>query len=100
VRWYWGAPVASAVGTSHEILERLRQDPVVPQVQVQVQALRLELPYDFSVDNCAQILSDTARYIAPELGWSPAAAEPGAPGGHCPARAADTSRPSSITAIA
>ncbi|WP_436127583.1 hypothetical protein [Acidovorax sp. LjRoot117] len=86
------------MGTSHEILERLRQDPVVPQVQVQ--ALRLELPYDFSVDNYAQILSDTARYIAPELGWSPAAAEPGAPCGHCPARAADTSRPSSITAIA
>jgi len=82
------------VGTSDEILERLRQDPILPSVQ----ELRLELPYDFTGEEYAQILSDTARYIAPALGWSPAQAVEAA--GHGVPRAAATSRPSSITAIA
>jgi hypothetical protein len=82
------------VGTSDEILESLRQDPILPSVQ----ELRLELPYDFTGEEYAQILSDTARYIAPALGWSPAQAVE-APGHGVP-RAAATSRPSSITAIA
>jgi alkanesulfonate monooxygenase SsuD/methylene tetrahydromethanopterin reductase-like flavin-dependent oxidoreductase (luciferase family) len=60
------------VGSSDEILERLRQDPVLPQVS----ELRVELPYNFSSDEYEQILDDLARRIAPELGWrAPAAAE-------------------------
>lgn len=82
------------VGTSDEILESLRKDPIVPRVQ----ELRLELPYDFTGEDYAQILSDTARFIAPALGWSPAQV-PAAPDHGVP-RAAATSRPSSITAIA
>jgi alkanesulfonate monooxygenase SsuD/methylene tetrahydromethanopterin reductase-like flavin-dependent oxidoreductase (luciferase family) len=82
------------VGTSDEILESLRRDPIVPRVQ----ELRLELPYDFTGEDYAQILSDTARFIAPALGWSPAQV-PAAPDHGVP-RAAATSRPSSITAIA
>jgi alkanesulfonate monooxygenase SsuD/methylene tetrahydromethanopterin reductase-like flavin-dependent oxidoreductase (luciferase family) len=53
------------VGTSDEILERLRQDPVLPQVE----ELRVELPYNFSTDEYEQILTDLAGRIAPELGW-------------------------------
>ncbi|AYM96756.1 LLM class flavin-dependent oxidoreductase [Acidovorax sp. 1608163] len=80
------------VGTADEILEHLRRDPIVPLVQ----ELRLELPYDFSAAEYTQILRDTARLIAPELGWVPASAV----GDYRAARAAATSRPSSITAIA
>lgn len=83
------------VGTSDEILESLRKDPIVPRVQ----ELRLELPYDFNVHEYAQILSDTAQYIAPELGWVPAAAGPTVDG-YCMDRAAATSLPSSITDMA
>jgi alkanesulfonate monooxygenase SsuD/methylene tetrahydromethanopterin reductase-like flavin-dependent oxidoreductase (luciferase family) len=53
------------VGTSDEILERLRQDPVLPQVS----ELRVELPYNFSGEEYEQILDDLSRRIAPELGW-------------------------------
>ncbi|MDM0006615.1 LLM class flavin-dependent oxidoreductase [Variovorax sp. J22G73] len=53
------------VGTSDEILERLRQDPVLPQVE----ELRVELPYNFSGEDYEQILSDLGARIAPELGW-------------------------------
>lgn len=54
------------VGTSDEILERLRLDPVLPLVS----ELRLELPYAFAHDDYVQILEDFRRRIAPELGWS------------------------------
>lgn len=53
------------VGTSDEILERLREDPVLPQVS----ELRVELPYNFSGEEYEQILSDLSGRIAPELGW-------------------------------
>jgi alkanesulfonate monooxygenase SsuD/methylene tetrahydromethanopterin reductase-like flavin-dependent oxidoreductase (luciferase family) len=53
------------VGSSDEILERLRADPMLPQVS----ELRLELPYDFSAEQYEQILTDTMQHIAPELGW-------------------------------
>lgn len=53
------------VGTSDEILERLRQDPVLPHVE----ELRVELPYNFSGEDYEQILTDLAGRIAPALGW-------------------------------
>ncbi|MFM9923760.1 LLM class flavin-dependent oxidoreductase [Variovorax sp. H27-G14] len=53
------------VGTSDEILERLRRDPVLPHVE----ELRVELPYNFSGEAYEQILTDLAGRIAPELGW-------------------------------
>jgi len=53
------------VGSSDEILERLRKDPVLPQVR----ELRVELPYNFASEEYEQILDDLARRIAPELGW-------------------------------
>jgi len=53
------------VGTSDEILERLRRDPVLPHVS----ELRVELPYNFSSGEYEQILTDLSRRIAPELGW-------------------------------
>lgn len=56
------------VGTSDEILEILRKDPVLPHVE----QLRLELPYDFSEDQYHQILGDFVQHIAPELGWKTA----------------------------
>ena len=59
------------VGTSDEILERLRKDPVLPQVS----ELRVELPYNVASEEYEQILDDLARRIAPELGWH-ATAEP------------------------
>ncbi|MFS2098282.1 LLM class flavin-dependent oxidoreductase [Variovorax sp. Varisp85] len=53
------------VGTSDEILERLRHDPVLPHVS----ELRVELPYNFSGAEYEQILTDLSGRIAPELGW-------------------------------
>lgn len=55
------------VGTSDEILERLRTDPLLSSVS----ELRLELPYDFRTEEYEQILTDTLQHIAPELGWLP-----------------------------
>ncbi|MGF6257345.1 LLM class flavin-dependent oxidoreductase [Ensifer sp. LBL] len=56
------------VGTSHEILERLHADPILPHVH----ELRLELPYEFEDEDYRQIVRDFVTHIAPELGWSPA----------------------------
>lgn len=56
------------VGTADEILERLHADAVVAQTE----ELRLELPYEFHREDYEQILDDTVRLIAPELGWRPA----------------------------
>lgn len=50
------------VGTSAEVLDALRRDPVIGQVT----ELRLELPYDFEVGDYAQILADFAALL-PEL---------------------------------
>jgi alkanesulfonate monooxygenase SsuD/methylene tetrahydromethanopterin reductase-like flavin-dependent oxidoreductase (luciferase family) len=57
------------VGTSTEIVEWLRADPVLTEVT----ELQLELPYAFAHEEYEQILSDVAASIAPRLGWSPAA---------------------------
>ena len=56
------------VGTSAEIVEWLRADPVLAEVS----ELQLELPYAFAEHEYLQILSDVATSIAPHLGWSPA----------------------------
>ncbi len=53
------------VGSADQILERLQRDPVLQEVE----ELRLELPYEFTIDQYAQIISDFATLIAPEIGW-------------------------------
>jgi hypothetical protein len=53
------------VGTAEQILQALRADPSLARVG----AMRLELPCNFALDDHAQILADTARPIAPALGW-------------------------------
>ncbi|WP_394552660.1 LLM class flavin-dependent oxidoreductase [Agromyces sp. MMS24-JH15] len=58
------------VGPSDQILEQLLADPVVADVT----DLRLELPYEFSIDDYRQILDDVVTRIAPELGWTPGGA--------------------------
>ena len=55
------------VGSSAEIAESLRSDPVLSEVT----ELQLELPYAFAPQEYEQILSDVAASIAPHLGWSP-----------------------------
>lgn len=52
-------------GTADEILLRLKADPVLADVE----ELRLELPYEFSLPEYRQILTDFVERIAPELGW-------------------------------
>ena len=59
--------VPDLVGSSEQIIERLRADPVLARVN----ELRLELPYDFPLEWYQQILTDVVERIAPELGWSP-----------------------------
>ena len=58
------------VGTSGEIVEWLRADPVLTEVS----ELQLELPYAFAHEEYEQILADVAASIAPQLGWSPSLA--------------------------
>jgi alkanesulfonate monooxygenase SsuD/methylene tetrahydromethanopterin reductase-like flavin-dependent oxidoreductase (luciferase family) len=53
------------VGSSDQILETLRRDPILPEVS----ELRLELPYDLTPGQYGQILTDFVEKIAPELGW-------------------------------
>lgn len=55
------------VGTAEEILERLAADSALTGIS----ELRLELPYEFHREDYEQILHDTVRLIAPELGWRP-----------------------------
>lgn len=57
------------VGTSEEIVERLRADPAVAAVS----ELRLELPYEFEQHDYERILHDVRSLIAPKPGWRPAA---------------------------
>ncbi|MFG2045164.1 LLM class flavin-dependent oxidoreductase [Dactylosporangium sp. NPDC048998] len=56
------------VGTSDEIVDRLRADAAVQAVD----ELRLELPYEFDRADYEQILHDVVHSVAPALGWSPA----------------------------
>jgi alkanesulfonate monooxygenase SsuD/methylene tetrahydromethanopterin reductase-like flavin-dependent oxidoreductase (luciferase family) len=55
------------VGSSDQILETLRGDPILPEVD----ELRLELPYDCALEQYVQILTDFVEKIAPEFGWRP-----------------------------
>ena len=56
------------VGTSEEIAERLLADAAVGEVD----ELRLELPYEFTLADYEQILHDTVTHVAPLLGWNAA----------------------------
>lgn len=56
------------VGSSEQIIEWLRNDPVVAEVD----ELRLELPYEFTLPEYEQILTDFIERITPALGWSQA----------------------------
>lgn len=60
------------VGTSEEIVDWLLNDPVLPLID----ELRLELPYEFTLPEYEQILTDTVERIAPALGWSAPFAAP------------------------
>ncbi|WP_433754764.1 LLM class flavin-dependent oxidoreductase [Nocardia sp. CA-135398] len=60
------------VGTAEQILDRLRNDPVLTQTS----ELRLELPYEFDRGDYEQILYDTVQLIAPALGWQPGSTDP------------------------
>ncbi|MGO4406157.1 LLM class flavin-dependent oxidoreductase [Bosea sp. RAF48] len=53
------------VGTAAELIERLAADPILPLVDT----LRLELPYNFRIDDYRQIIGDFAALVAPALGW-------------------------------
>lgn len=53
------------VGTSQQIIDWLASDPVVAEVD----ELRLELPYEFTLPEYEQILTDFVERIAPALGW-------------------------------
>jgi hypothetical protein len=52
------------VGSGDEILDALYRD----QVLAQVRELRLDLPYNFEVEECEHIRNDFVSLIAPELG--------------------------------
>ncbi len=54
------------VGTADEIVRRLADDPVLHRVR----RLRLELPYNFTLAEYRQILTDFVTLIAPRLGWT------------------------------
>jgi alkanesulfonate monooxygenase SsuD/methylene tetrahydromethanopterin reductase-like flavin-dependent oxidoreductase (luciferase family) len=54
------------VGSAEQIAGWLLDDPVLPLVD----ELRLELPYEFTLPEYEQILTDTITRIAPALGWS------------------------------
>ena len=58
------------VGTAEQILEQLHADAAVTQSS----ELRLELPYEFHVEDYEQILHDAVHLIGPELGWVAASA--------------------------
>ncbi|NWJ23899.1 LLM class flavin-dependent oxidoreductase [Rhizobium sp. RM] len=54
------------VGSASEIIEQLLADPVLAEAN----ELRLELPYEFAIEEYLQIISDFAEKIAPDLGWT------------------------------
>lgn len=61
---------ADLVGSSAEIADRLRADAGY-QVATEV---AFALPFSFEPDDYAQIVSDIAERLGPELGWAPAPA--------------------------
>ena len=77
------------VGSADQILSALHDDPLLPLVT----ELRLELPYDFALDEYRQILHDARQLIAPQLGWRPVVQAAGTPATAAPvARAVYTHR--------
>jgi alkanesulfonate monooxygenase SsuD/methylene tetrahydromethanopterin reductase-like flavin-dependent oxidoreductase (luciferase family) len=56
------------VGSAEQIVEALVADAAVRSVE----ELRFELPYELERDDYAQILTDLATLVGPELGWAPA----------------------------
>ncbi|MCT9820782.1 LLM class flavin-dependent oxidoreductase [Microbacterium sp. W1N] len=56
------------VGTSDEIVRRLRDDPAIDGRT----ELRIALPYAFAQAEYRQILSDIRHAVLPQLGWRPA----------------------------
>lgn len=56
------------VGSTDEIVERLRADPAIDGRT----AVRVAVPYAFHRDEYRQILSDIAEGVLPRLGWRPA----------------------------
>ena len=61
---------ADIVGTSAEIADTLHADPAYQAVD----EVAFALPFALEPDDYAQILTDLAEHLGPELGWSPAAA--------------------------
>ncbi|WIE76255.1 LLM class flavin-dependent oxidoreductase [Curtobacterium sp. MCSS17_007] len=61
---------ADLVGTSSEIADRLRADAGY-QVATEV---AFALPFSFAPDDLAQIVTDIAERLGPELGWAPGTA--------------------------
>lgn len=55
------------VGTAADIAAELRADPVVAAAS----ELQINLPYEFSIDDYRQIITDFATLVAPALGWQP-----------------------------
>lgn len=54
------------VGSSEQIVDWLLADPVLSRVS----ELRLELPYEFTLPQYEQILTDFITRIAPAIGWA------------------------------
>lgn len=61
---------ADLVGTSAEIADALHADPAYQAVD----EVAFALPFSFAPDDYAQILTDLAEHLGPELGWAPVAA--------------------------
>jgi alkanesulfonate monooxygenase SsuD/methylene tetrahydromethanopterin reductase-like flavin-dependent oxidoreductase (luciferase family) len=59
---------ADLVGTSVEIADRLRADAGFQAVN----EVAFALPFSFEPDDYAQIITDIAERLGPELGWTPA----------------------------
>lgn len=60
------------IGSADEIAEALAADAALAEVD----ELRIELPYEFGIDDYRQIIADVAGLVAPQLGWTPAEATP------------------------
>jgi hypothetical protein len=55
------------VGGAEDIVEVLLADPVTASAA----ELQINLPYEFSIEDYRQIITDFATLVAPALGWEP-----------------------------
>jgi alkanesulfonate monooxygenase SsuD/methylene tetrahydromethanopterin reductase-like flavin-dependent oxidoreductase (luciferase family) len=55
------------VGSAADIAQALLADPVTASAS----ELQINLPYEFSIDDYRQIVTDFATLVAPALGWQP-----------------------------